>query len=196
MVRESLLLRTTEKATLRSEALARRDAMPATARASAVETVTQRPFPVAVPAGAIVSGFSPIKTEFNPVPLMRKFGEAGASLALPVVAGRGLPLVMRAWKFGDEMASGVWGIREPKASAPEVFPDILLVPLAAFDRNGHRIGYGAGHYDRTIARLRDMKKIAAIGVCFAVQEIERVPATPFDQRLDLVLTESEVIDLR
>ena len=86
--------------------------------------------------------------------------------------------------------------REPKASAPEVFPDILLVPLAAFDRNGHRIGYGAGHYDRTIARLREMKQIAAIGVCFAVQEIEHVPATPFDQRLDLVLTEQEVIDFR
>ena len=77
--------------------------------------------------------------------------------------GRGLPLIMRAWKFGDAMASGAWGIREPKAEAPEVVPDILLVPLAAFDRAGHRIGYGAGYYDRTIARLRDMKKVAAIG---------------------------------
>lgn len=155
-----------------------------------------RPFPVDVPPGAIVSGFSPIKTEFNPVPLMRKLADAGAALALPVVAGRGLPLIMRAWKFGDEMASGVWGIREPKPEAPEVFPDILLVPLAAFDRAGHRIGYGAGHYDRTIARLLDMKKVTAIGVCFAVQEIERVPATEFDQRLDLVLTENEIIDFR
>ena len=155
-----------------------------------------RPFPVDVPPGAIVSGFSPIKTEFNPVPLMRKLADAGAALALPVVAGRGLPLIMRAWKFGDEMASGVWGIREPKPEAPEVFPDILLVPLAAFDRAGHRIGYGAGHYDRTIARLREMKPVTAIGVCFAVQEIERIPATEFDQRLDLVLTENEIIDFR
>jgi 5-formyltetrahydrofolate cyclo-ligase len=185
-----------DKAQLRSEALGRRDAMPAEARAKAVETVRQRPFPVTVRERAIVSGFSPIKTEFNPVPLMRKLADSGALLALPVVAGRGLPLTMRAWKFGDEMASGVWGIREPKPDAPEVFPDILLVPLAAFDRSGHRIGYGAGHYDRTIARLRDMKKIVTIGVCFAVQEIERVPATAFDQRLDLVLTESEVIDFR
>lgn len=185
-----------EKARLRTEAFARRDAMPAEARAKAAETVTRRPFPVPVPQGAIVSGFSPIRTEFNPVPLMRKLADAGASLALPVVAGSGLPLTMRAWKFGDEMASGVWGIREPKPSAPEVFPDILLVPLACFDRSGHRIGYGAGYYDRTIARLRGMKKIAAIGVCFAVQEIEHVPATPFDQRLDLVLTENEIIDFR
>ena len=170
--------------------------MPAAARAAAVEAVTQRPFPVDVPPGAVVSGFSPIKTEFNPVPLMRKLADAGAALALPVVAGRGLPLIMRAWKFGDEMASGVWGIREPKPEAPEVFPDILLVPLAAFDRAGHRIGYGAGHYDRTIARLREMKPVTAIGVCFAVQEIEQVPATAFDQRLDLVLTENEIIDFR
>jgi 5-formyltetrahydrofolate cyclo-ligase len=127
---------------------------------------------------------------------MRKLSDAGATLALPVVVGRALPLVMRAFKFGDEMASGVWGIREPKPDAPEVFPDILLVPLAAFDRFGHRIGYGAGHYDRTIARLHEMKRITAIGVCFAVQEIGRVPATAFDQRLDLVLTENEIIDFR
>ena len=185
-----------EKAKLRSEALSRRDAMPADIRMKAVEAVAERPFPIPVPAGAIVSGFSPIKTEFNPVPLMRRLADQGASLALPVVAAAGLPLTMRAWKFGDEMASGVWGIREPKASSPEVFPDILLVPLAAFDRRGHRVGYGAGYYDRTIARLRDRKKVVAIGVGFAVQEVERVPATEFDQRLDLVLTESEIIDFR
>jgi 5-formyltetrahydrofolate cyclo-ligase len=185
-----------DKAALRQSALGRRDAMAPAARIAAVEEITQRPFPVDVPPGAVVSGFSPIKTEFNPVPLMRKLADAGAALALPVVAGRGLPLIMRAWKFGDEMASGVWGIREPKPEAPEVFPDILLVPLAAFDRAGHRIGYGAGHYDRTIARLREMKKVTAIGVCFAVQEIGQVPATEFDQRLDLVLTENEIIDFR
>lgn len=185
-----------DKATLRAEALARRDAMPAAERVAAVEAITQRAFPVEVPEGAVVSGFSPIRTELNPVPLMRKLADRGARLALPVVAGRALPLTMRAWSFGDEMASGVWGIREPKPEAPEVFPDILLVPLAAFDRKGHRIGYGAGHYDRTIARLRGMKPITAIGVAFAVQEIAAVPATPFDQPLDLVLTEKEVVDFR
>jgi 5-formyltetrahydrofolate cyclo-ligase len=137
-----------------------------------------------------------MKSEFNPVPLMRKLSDAGAQLALPVVAGRGKPLTMRAWSFGEELGSGVWGIREPKADAPEVFPDILLVPLAAFDRTGHRIGYGAGYYDMTITRIRAMKPTIAIGVAFAAQEIEKVPATPFDARLDLVLTEREVIDLR
>lgn len=184
------------KAELRSAAFATRDALPAADRAAAAQTIAGRPFPVPVPQGAVVSGYSPMKSEFNPVPLMRKLSDAGAHLALPVVAGRGRPLTMRTWSFGDELDSGVWGIREPKPDAPEVFPDILLVPLAAFDRHGHRIGYGAGYYDKTITRIRAMKPTLAIGVAFAAQEIEKVPATPFDARLDLVLTEREVIDLR
>ena len=184
------------KAELRREALTHRDALPASDRATAAETVARRPFPVPMKQGAFVSGYSPMKSEFNPVPLMRKLADAGATLALPVVVGRGRPLVMRTWAFGDEMATGVWGIREPKSGAPEVFPDIMLVPLVAFDRHGHRIGYGAGYYDMTIARIRGMKPVVAIGVAFAAQEIERVPATAFDARLDLVLTERDVIDFR
>lgn len=184
------------KAELRTAALARRDALPAAERVAAAQAIAERAFPVAVRRGAVVSGYSPMKSEVNPVPLMRKLADAGAQLALPVVAGRGRPLTMRAWSFGEELASGVWGIREPKADAPEVFPDILLVPLAAFDRVGHRIGYGAGYYDMTITRLRGMKPVVAVGIAFAAQEINRVPATEFDARLDLVLTEREVIDLR
>jgi 5-formyltetrahydrofolate cyclo-ligase len=87
-------------------------------------------------------------------------------------------------------------LREPAADVPEVLPDILLVPLAAFDRAGQRIGYGAGYYDMTIARLRARKPVIAIGVAFAIQEVPRVPADERDARLDLVLTESEAIDLR
>jgi 5-formyltetrahydrofolate cyclo-ligase len=144
----------------------------------------------------IVSGFSPIKTEINPIPLMRKLADAGAKLALPAIAGRGKPLIMRAWTFGEPLAAGQWGIREPVPEAPEVAPDILIVPLAAFDRVGHRIGYGAGYYDMTINALRAKKKITAIGIAFAAQEIPQVPATERDARLDLVLTEREVIDFR
>jgi len=101
---------------------------------------------------------------------------------------------MRAWAFGAPLAAGVWGIRQPPTEAPEVAPDILLVPLLAFDRTGHRIGYGAGYYDLTIAALRASKSIIAAGIAFAAQEIAEVPATPRDARLDLVLTEREVID--
>jgi 5-formyltetrahydrofolate cyclo-ligase len=103
---------------------------------------------------------------------------------------------MRAWSFGAPLVAGVWGIREPPPGAPELFPDILIVPLLAFDRRGHRIGYGAGYYDMTIARLRAMKRVTAIGIAFAAQEIAAVAATPRDARLDLVLTEHEAIDLR
>jgi 5-formyltetrahydrofolate cyclo-ligase len=149
-----------------------------------------------VPAGTIVSGFMPMKTEINPLPLLRALAQRGAQLALPAIAGRGKPLIMRAFKFGDPLKAGQWGIREPVPDAPEVAPDILIVPLACFDRAGHRIGYGAGYYDMTIHALRAQKKVVAIGIAFAAQEIPRVPATERDERLDLVLTERETIDLR
>ena len=181
---------------LRKAALARRDALPADMRAAAAQAIAARPFPMPVPPGAIVSGFMPLKSEINPLPLMRTLADAGAKLALPVVAGKGRPLIMRAFTFRDVLASGVWGIREPKPEAPEVFPDILLVPLLAFDRSGHRIGYGAGYYDMTITALRARKSVAAVGIAFAAQEVAQVPSTPRDARLDLVLTENEVIDCR
>jgi 5-formyltetrahydrofolate cyclo-ligase len=186
----------TAKSELREQALARRDAIPPQARAAAADTIAARPFPIDVWSGAIVSGFSPMNSEINPVPLMRRLAERGAKLALPVVVGRGRPLIMRAWSFGEKLGAGVWGIREPKAEAPEILPDILLVPLAAFDRAGHRIGYGAGYFDMTLHHLRGVKPIIAVGLAFAAQEIPAVPATPRDARLDVVLTEREVIDCR
>jgi len=180
----------------RREALARRDALPAEIRAAAAQVIAERPFPIPVPPNAIVSGFMPLKSEINPIPLMRKLSDAGARLALPAVAGKGKPLIMRAFAIGDTLASGVWGIREPKPDAPEVLPDVLLVPLLAFDRRGHRIGYGAGYYDMTIAALRARKIVVAVGIAFAAQEIGEVPTTPRDARLDLVLTERGIIDFR
>jgi 5-formyltetrahydrofolate cyclo-ligase len=184
------------KAALRAEALALRDALPATERQAAAEAIAARGLPVEITPVTIVSGFMPMKTEINPIPLMRKFADAGAQLALPAIAGRGLPLIMRTWKFGDPLKSGQWGIREPLPEAAAVAPDILIVPLACFDRAGHRIGYGAGYYDMTINALRAKKKVIAIGIAFTAQEIPRVPATKRDERLDLVLTEREVVDFR
>jgi len=186
----------TAKAELRREAIARRDALPAAARSAAAETIAARPFPIAFAPGAIISGFIPLKNEIDPQPLMRKVAAKGAQLALPVVMGRDKPLAMRAWNFGEPLATGIWGIREPKPDAAMLDPDILIVPIVAFDRAGHRIGYGAGYYDLTITLLRARKHVATVGIAFAVQEIPAVPATPRDARLDLVLTEREVIDLR
>src|SRR4051812_38555652 len=184
------------KSIIRKDAQMRRDALPAAERAKAAETIATPAFPLTIQSGQIVSGFFPLKTEISPLPLMRKLADAGAELALPAIDGRGKPLIMRTFAFGDELASGQWGIREPKPEAAEVAPDVLLVPLLAFDRLGHRIGYGAGYYDMTIGKLRAMKPVVAVGIAFAAQEIGEVPVTPRDARLDLVLTEREIIDLR
>ncbi len=184
------------KAALRREATTRRDALPAELRQAAAETIAARQFPLALAPGRIVSGFMPMKSEINPLPLLRSLAQAGAALALPVVSGRGKPLVMRVWQWGEPLNAGVWGIREPKPDAKEVDPDILLVPLLAFDRSGFRLGYGGGYYDLTIAGLRARKTITAVGIALSAQEVARVPTTPRDARLDLVLTEREIIDLR
>jgi len=184
------------KAALRREAVARRAALPAVMRVAAAETIAARPFPVSLAPDVVVSGFMPLANEIDPQPLMRKLAGEGLRLALPVIVGRGKPLLMREWAFGDPVAIGVWGIREPKPDADSVEPEILLVPVLAFDRAGHRIGYGAGYYDMTIMQLRARKSVTAVGIAFAVQEVPSVPTTTRDARLDLVLTEREVIDLR
>jgi 5-formyltetrahydrofolate cyclo-ligase len=184
------------KVELRVAAQVLRDALSAEERKADAETIAVRKFPLAIAPGTIVSGFMPLKSEINPLPLLQKLAEAGARLVLPAIAGRSKPLIMRAWEFGAPLDRGQWGIREPKADAPEVDPDILLVPLLAFDRAGYRLGYGAGYYDMTIHRLRALKPVTAVGIAFAAQEVPKIPTTPRDERLDLVLTEREVIDLR
>jgi len=185
-----------DKSELRRAAIGLRDALPRDARQQAAEAIAERSFPLKIRAGTVVSGFMPLKSEINPLPLLRKLEALGALIALPAVAGRAQPLMMRRWTWGARLGAGVWGIREPKPEAEEVDPDILLVPLLAFDRAGHRVGYGGGYYDLTINGLRGRKTVSALGIAFAAQEVAKVPTTPRDARLDFVLTEREVIDLR
>ena len=184
------------KAELRTAALAKRDALSDKLRAAAAKAVAGRGLPIEIKPGAIVSGYSPIRSEIDPVPLMRALGAQGARLALPAVMARGKSLAFRAWSPDDRLMMGPLGILEPSPAAAEVIPDIMLVPLAAFDRLGHRIGYGAGHYDYTLAHLRKIKPIAAVGLAFSAQEIEAVPALQHDVALDYVLTETKVFDFR
>jgi 5-formyltetrahydrofolate cyclo-ligase len=184
------------KADLRATALAARDALTGEQRAAAAEAIAARGPPIEIARGAVVSGYSPIRSEIDPVPLMRRLAAQGARLALPVILARGKSLAFRAWSPGDRMMQGSLGILEPSPAAAELVPDIMLVPLAAFDRAGHRIGYGAGHYDYTLAHLRKVKAIVAIGVGFAAQEIEAVPALAHDVALDYVLTETQMFDFR
>ena len=184
------------KADLRAAALAKRDALSDNKRAAAAKAIAKRGLPMAITPGTIISGYSPIRSEIDPIPLLRALAAQGARLALPAVMARGKSLAFRAWSPDDRLMLGPLGIPEPSPAAAEVIPDIMLVPLAAFDRAGHRIGYGAGHYDFTLAHLRKTKAIAAIGVAFAAQEIALVPALQHDVALDYVLTETRMFDFR
>jgi 5-formyltetrahydrofolate cyclo-ligase len=184
------------KSDLRAAALATRDALDDEQRASAAQKIAARGLPIKVARGAIVSGYMPIKSEIDPTFLLRKLAADGARLALPAVMARGKSLAFRAWSPDDRLLMGPLGILEPSPAASEIVPDIMLVPLAAFDCQGHRIGYGAGHYDFTLAHLRKVKAVTAIGLAFAAQEIEAVPALSHDERLDYVLTETKVFDFR
>ena len=121
--------------------------------------------------------------------MVRLRGE-GHALALPCMQGKGLPLVFRAWIPGDEMAPAVWGIAEPLASRAVVLPDIVLVPLLAFDGRGQRLGYGGGFYDRTLEQLRSVKPVVTIGIAYDEQRLDAVPHLDYDQPLDWVLTPS------
>jgi 5-formyltetrahydrofolate cyclo-ligase len=184
------------KAALRAAALAARDALSDEVRAAAAEAVAARGMPFEITPGDVVAGYFPIRSEIDPHPLMRKLAAQGARLALPAVTARGRSLIFRAWSVGDRLMVGALGIPEPSPAAAELAPDVMLVPLAAFDRLGHRIGYGAGHYDFTFAHLRKMKPVIGVGLAFATQEIEAIPALSHDVALDYVLTEAKVFDLR
>ena len=124
---------------------------------------------------------------------MTALAEEGFATALPAVVGRGSPLAFRLWRPGEPTRAGAMAIREPLEGAPAVDPDFLFVPLACFDRRGNRIGYGAGFYDRSLARLRAIKPIHAIGVAYGVCEVAAVPYEAHDQSLDAVVTEQETI---
>ena len=141
-------------------------------------------------ATAVVSGFAPLADEFRLWPLLRRLAGEGVPLALPALQGKGNPLLFRAWRPGDETAPGVWGIAEPTPDKPSVEPDILLVPLLAFDLAGWRLGYGGGFYDRTLRRLRADKPVLAVGIAYTEQRVDAVPHLDYDERLDWVLTPS------
>ena len=139
---------------------------------------------------ATVSGFFPYKSEIDLLGLLGRLKGEGWTTGLPIVLGAGQPLVFRAWAPGEPTEPGAWEIPIPQASAQSVEPDVMLVPLLAFDREGYRLGYGGGFYDRTIEMYRASKPLTAVGVAFAAQEVEKVIRGKHDQPLDWILTEA------
>lgn len=182
------------KTALRRDALARRQAIGQDVRAAFAKRLAEEGLRLArLWRPRIVSAFHPLGDEPDTGPLLTALAGQGYATALPVVGGCGSPLVFRLWRPGQPTRAGAMSIREPLETAPAVDPDLLFTPLACFDRRGNRIGYGAGFYDRTLARLRAMKPIHAAGVAYGVCEIAAVPYEDHDQRLDALITEQETI---
>lgn len=140
--------------------------------------------------GSTISGFSAIRDEIDPGQLLHHLHGQGHHLCLPVMEGKGKPLVFRAWAPGDEMGKVQWGIAEPLPDKPVLEPDVVLVPLLAFDSAGYRLGYGGGFYDRTLDRLRAIKPVIAVGIAYDELKVDAVPHQSYDERLDWVLTPS------
>lgn len=148
---------------------------------------------LALAPGAPVAGYWAKGDELDPLPLLESLAGRGHPVGLPVVVAPGAPLVFRRWRPGEALVPAAFGLREPAADSPEVTPELVLAPLLAFDRRGFRLGYGGGFYDRTLARLSAARPVLAIGLAYAGQEMDRVPAGDSDWRLDAVVTETEAI---
>jgi len=141
----------------------------------------------------IVSVYWPIRSELNTRPFIEALAEKGFAVVLPVMHKVRQPLVFRAFMPGDDLVKGPFGLSEPTPDKPALEPDIVFAPLAAFDRKGYRLGYGGGIYDATLSQLRAKKPVVAIGLAYARQEADTIPAEPHDQKLDYLLTERELI---
>jgi 5-formyltetrahydrofolate cyclo-ligase len=148
---------------------------------------------IAPGAGTVVAGYWPMGDELDPRPLMRDLARLGCRLCLPVVTARGQKLDFRAFAFGDQLEAGPHGTLHPPMASPPMVPEMLLVPLLAFDRGCFRLGYGGGYYDRTLESLRINAQVKAVGLAFAAQEVGVVPRDGHDQRLDAIVTENGLL---
>lgn len=176
-----------DKPALRKEAVARRRSL---AYPDFADRLASFAAVLALAPGAVVSGYRAMRDEADPHSLLLALALRGHPLALPAITPKGQPLRFHRWQPDDALTPHAYGVDEPHPTAEIIVPDVVLVPLLAFDASGHRLGYGGGYYDRTLALLRSSKTITAIGIAYAGQEIAAVPFGPHDQRLDAVLTEN------
>lgn len=151
---------------------------------------------VLVPAIATeVSSYLPIGSEIAPMILAQKLISKGSTLSLPRLEKENGKIVFVRWNFGDPLEQTTFCINQPLENSNYVSPELILVPLLAFDRGGSRLGYGKGHYDRAIKALRSLKQVKVCGVAFAGQEVAAIPTEPHDEKLDWVITEKEAIEI-
>ena len=151
------------------------------------------PLATAAEAAGSFAGYWPIKSEVDPRPLMGHLLRIGLIGSLPVVAAKARPLVFRRWSDGQRLESGPFGVLVPPVKAAAVVPALLLVPLLAYDDRGHRLGYGAGYYDRTLNELRRTHQVLAVGLAFSGQRTADLPVAPGDEPLDWIVTERSAI---
>lgn len=140
-------------------------------------------------APRVLAGYMPIRTEIDPLPVMRAYG---GPVSVPVIEAEGRPLLFQHWTPSSVMVDGPFGAQIPQTGAM-LTPQVLVVPLVAFDGRGYRLGYGGGFYDRTLERLRRLGPVTAIGFAFAAQELDDLPLEPTDEPLDLIVTELGVL---
>jgi len=148
-----------------------------------------------IPPGAVISLYHPMKDELDTKPLAEALLERGFQIALPVTPKKRGPLTFRAFRDGDPLEADRYGVMTPVDGAAEVTPMLIVAPLLAFSRDGGRLGYGGGYYDRTLAALRAKGDVLAVGYAFAAQEVDKVPMSKTDQRLDWIVTEREAIEV-
>ncbi|GAB5469470.1 MAG: hypothetical protein Kilf2KO_25000 [Rhodospirillales bacterium] len=180
-----------EKAALRRQAKASRDRAAAENATAAVGFLEHLLKVEALPPGTAISAYWPMGSEIDVRPAVQHLHDDGHRIVLPVMQGAGRPLLFKVWQPGEALQPGAYGTSEPLDEAEFAVPEVLIVPLLAFDRKGYRLGYGGGFYDRTLAELRRLGHIMAIGAAFAAQEVARVPRDATDLALDWVVTERE-----
>ena len=180
---------TARKQAMREESLARRPALRLAAPDAAWRMARNFIAAVPLPPASVVSAFVAIGEETDPSPLIDLLRKEGHSIALPRVVRKGEKLAFHLYGPGATLVPGVFGLSQPGKDWPEAIPDVLVVPLLAFDARGNRLGYGAGFYDRTLTALRASRKILAAGFAFAGQEVPDVPHRDSDEPLDWIVTE-------
>jgi 5-formyltetrahydrofolate cyclo-ligase len=180
------------KSKLRDEAFARRDGLDPIWRAQASLAMAEHALTLPeLQDVEPISAFWPILSEIDVKILLEALHARGQKLCLPVVSKPAM--IFRTWKPGDALVKSRFGVHEPVADAEQVSPRAMLVPLAAFDRQGGRIGYGKGHFDTAIAALEAKHPVLTVGVAFSVQEVASVPMEPHDRRIDIIVTETAII---